>query len=232
VLPSQFLKWPTELQQDELAKMSDSMSKSKFSNVIGAVDGWAHAVGRAPWRLEDILFNKEKYNSTAMINLVICDLRGRILYVYSGVPGHCNDQMIANNIFQPLVGEPLINVKDDYSLLGDAIFHQFQIVTPYPTAALNGGMHQFKQYVRPNDTERKKRIEWNNDHSRHRIVVENVFARLQQTWKILKKGFNCDIHRYNKLVIVLCTLWNCLCDWGVQKFPRRAGSKSSSQMQL
>jgi len=214
------MKWPDEVEQAELAKMTEEYTKGMFGKSIGALDGWAHQTKNTPISLEALLFSANKYNAHAVINLLFCDIRGRILFVVPGVMGHGNDQIIATailNDFKHIIIKPGLNV------FGDAIFNHDQILTPLPNCMIDGGTTNFGRTVvpRPDEKERKEYIDYNKDHSRGRIVVENVFSRLQRTWSVLGQPlrFRPD-RRYKKLVVVLCALWNRLCDTGVQKFPR------------
>ncbi|XRB17874.1 hypothetical protein RI054_16g77190 [Pseudoscourfieldia marina] len=116
-----------------------------------------------------------------------------------------------------------IFIKPGLNVFGDAFFNHDQILTPLPNYMIDGGTTNFGRTVvpRPGEKERKEYIDYNKDHSRGRIVVENVFSRLQRTWSVLGQPlrFRPD-RRYKKLVVILCALWNRLCDTGVQKFPR------------
>ena len=214
------MKWPDEVEQAELAKMTEEYTKGMFGKSIGALDGWAHQTKNTPISLEALLFSANKYNAHAVINLLFCDIRGRILFVVPGVMGHGNDQIIATailNDFKHIIIKPGLNV------FGDAIFNHDQILTPLPNCMIDGGTTNFGRTVvpRPDEKERKEYIDYNKDHSRGRIVVENVFSRLQRTWSVLGQPLRFRPDRgYKKLVVVLCALWNRLCDTGVQKFPR------------
>ena len=66
----------------------------------------------------------------------------------------------------------------------------------------------------------EKRKAENNNISKYRTVVENVFARMKQTFRILDKKWTFRKDYYRPLYMVLCTMYNFMCQEGYQAWPR------------
>ena len=60
----------------------------------------------------------------------------------------------------------------------------------------------------------------NKRMSRHRIPSENGFRRVRNTFLIMKNGWRRDEEQFPTYSTVCFLLYNALCEWGVQEYPR------------
>jgi hypothetical protein len=157
-----FVKWPILEERKKVHKGFENLGGLK--NVIGAVDGTYIPMKNAPNKDPEVYFTRKKKYAIHCQGIV--NDRGIFISFDIGWPGSVHDARVFRNSSFYKNYSNLIQ-EDDY-LLGDSAYPISPFLIP-----------PFKD---PNSQQK----EFNQFHSRHRVVIENAFGRLKARFKALK----------------------------------------------
>ncbi|EPB75611.1 hypothetical protein ANCCEY_05300 [Ancylostoma ceylanicum] len=134
--------------------------------------------------------------------VAIVDARGRFLYIDCRFPGRCHDSAI----WSRSEGASLFEdgrTAPGYRLIGDSGFRSSaSIVTPFREAATR-------------DDERKSNF--NDEHSRARVVVEQAFGALKRRFPILYNVACLEPPKLHMLVVACCTVQHQYHTWSPER---------------
>nr|CAG8635682.1 14393_t:CDS:2 [Entrophospora candida] len=159
-----YVKWPVEQHRHEI--LDGFQQIGGFPNVIGAIDGTHINLTNAPSKDPEVFFNRKKRYSIQCQAIV--DHRGIFTNYLIGWPGSVHDARVYSN------SEFYINrrdfIKDDDIVLGDSAYPISPfMITPFKVSQTS------------------TQIQFNQLHSKHRIVVEHAFGRLKSRFVALRE---------------------------------------------
>ena len=202
-LKSQKIKWPDEMEKQEIAARFRSICK--IPNVIEIADGTLLPLGAKPWR-EDFADFKGRKHLYSMSMLVINDDRRRIRYFYTGWPGSVHDQRVFANSKVTKQASDLFTSNE--FLLGDSAY----LAKPFMVTA----------YKKASGTELSREEElFNTALSKARITSEHTLGILKCRFPFLRsirmlvrdgEQGKKDIEKIVKYITVCIILHNTLID--------------------
>jgi len=153
------------------------------SKIVFIIDGTPFAVNRPRQSaLRKELFSK--YRSTTCWNMnVVCDPRGRIIYVHTPHPGRHHDSRVYRST--PLALDPQLLLSDGECGLADAGYAMGG--TPDPRLLV-----PFKKPPHGGQLSIAKRL-YNKILQHSRAVIEHVFGYMAWKWQAV--GGKCPLHR-------------------------------------
>jgi len=173
-----FVKWPTSEEHKKVQEGFENLGGLK--NVIGAIDGTYIPLRNAPNKDPEVYFTRKKRYAIHCQGIV--NDRGIFISFDVGWPGSVHDaRVFRNSSFYKNYSQL---IQDDDYLLGDSAYPISPFLIP-----------PFK------DPSSRKQKEFNQFHSRHRVVVENAFGRLKARFKMLK---DLDIKTVKMGVLFTC----------------------------
>lgn len=199
VLAPIYLKYPTE--EDWLRISKEFEDLLHLPHCCGALDG-KHVEIVAPKHSGSMYYNYLNYFSTCL--LALSDARKNFIYVDIGAYGSQSDggvlfnstfgqRLDTNNLqlpppdFLPHTTQPF-----PFFIIGDAAFPLHEnILTPYPK-----------------NCQKEEEVNYNDEHSSVRKVIENIFAILVKRWQILSGPISADPENVDRIVRATVVLHN------------------------
>ncbi|ETI30452.1 hypothetical protein F443_22426 [Phytophthora nicotianae P1569] len=162
------IAWPTDTKRRELS--SRIKQRWKFPNCVGFVDGTLLPLEFKPRLFGEDYFSRKMYY--AVNCLVVCDDKGRILYLNAGWVGSAHDNRIWEN--SKLYVNRDRNFNNQEYLLGDSAYTPSAVMVP--------------AFKRPPNEVMPSLQEWFNSHlAQARIKAEHTIGMLKGRFQWLKR---------------------------------------------
>lgn len=192
-MASRFIAWPSD--NDARSVITGFQGKSKFPNVLGAIDG-SHIEITAPKEHASSYINRKGFHSVVLQG--VCDHKLRFLHCSVGEPGSMHDaRVLRRSEVQEMLTCDHFPVGSH--LIGDAAYP----IGPYLMTPYRDNGHL---------SSRQKR--YNTELSRARVTIERAFGLLKNRFRRL---FRVETKRPDiivTLVIVACIFHNACLIWG------------------
>ena len=170
-----------------------------FSNCIGIIDGVVNNITSFDKQFPHSWTTRKSVY--AMVSMVICDIRGRILWYSTGNCGSRNDRGIFRSDVLPVINDltesiKIINVDKQYFIMGDSGFNcRDYCLVPFA-----------REYAQTHNNY----ASFNYKLSQTRVKVEHLFGRMKNRWRWLMSCSRFKSGGRNSDFIECCFLLNNL----------------------
>jgi hypothetical protein len=94
-LANKYIRWPKNDMEWKNVLSGFAMRKANFEGCVGAIDGFHVGIHRPRNDTKDVYRNRKGVHS--LNNLIVCDSRKIITFMYVGWPGSVNDKRLVRN---------------------------------------------------------------------------------------------------------------------------------------
>ncbi|KAK4701021.1 nuclease HARBI1, partial [Phenoliferia sp. Uapishka_3] len=198
LIKESFVKWPSKAKR---ARQAEDFGASGFVGVLGAVDGTLIEFFEQP-SVDGSYYYTARKSFYGLNVQVIVDLEGHVISYECGWPAAQPDRFVYKH---SQIGEdPFSHFDEKQFLIGDRGYDS----TPFMMRVWDD-----KDVLRGNP-ERERRIFFNQELCRLRIVIENFFGRLKGRWKSLSLLGGRNTEDQIKQIEALIILEEIMFEWG------------------
>ncbi len=186
-LSARYIQMPSEEEKKELAE--ECYIISGMPGCYSALDGTHVRIVKPPSNHlppPHHFFNRKHYYSLNV--MVLCDIRGKVIFVSCRNPGHGHDARVYGESCLPLLLKQNFNTHEPYFTVGDEAYPNTDVLL---TPLRNTGDLT--------DLEKK----YNKCHGKARLCIEHCFGRIKKRFPCLLYGLR-SLVEHSKDIIMAC----------------------------